>query len=74
MRFAQKMSPAEIICHYAHHFRRVYGKTPELVAKRGFYYIENWRELGFRDPPKRQSLAELGDMVEALQETKAASA
>jgi hypothetical protein len=45
MRFAQKMSPAEIICHYAHHFRRVYGKTSELVAKRGFYYIENWREL-----------------------------
>jgi hypothetical protein len=68
------MSPAEIIRHYDHHFRRVYGQTPELVARRGFYYIDNWRELGFRDPPKRQSLAELSDMVETLQETRKASA
>lgn len=68
------MSPAEIISHYVHHFRRAYGKTPELAVKRGFYYIENWRELGFRDPPKRQSLAELRDMVESQQETKVFSA
>ena len=66
------MSPAEIVCHYVHQFRRVYGKTPELETKRGFYYIANWRELGFRDAPKRQSLTNLSDMIEAWRDTKAA--